>query len=191
MLSKRENEKKMELNEKTLEQNYLYRGKILDLHVDKAQLLDGRVVKRECVDHCGGVCIAALTAKNSLLLVKQYRYPYHAVLLEAPAGKLEPGEDPLEAGKRELREETGAVGENYVSLGQVYPSTGYTNEIIYLYACRVRSVGDTSPDDGEFLEAETIPLQKAEEMVMSGEIADAKTQIAVLKTAALVRQGKI
>lgn len=181
----------MKLDEKTLEQNYIYKGKILDFHVDKAQLISGKIVKRECVDHRGGVSIAAVTPKNEMLFVRQYRYPYHEVVLEAPAGKLEAGEDPFGAGKRELREETGAEGENYVDLGCMYPSTGYTNEIIYLYACRVKSYGEMDLDDGEFLEPEKIPLGKAVEMVMSGEIPDAKTQILVLKTAKLVKDGKL
>lgn len=181
----------MKLTEKTLEQNYMYRGKILDFHVDRAELENGRIVKRECVDHHGGVSVAALTEQNELYFVRQYRYPYHEVVLELPAGKLEPGEDPFEAGKRELREETGVVGKDYADLGRLYPSPGYTNEIIYLYACRADTRGANDLDEGEFLEAEKIPLEKAVEMVMSGEIPDAKTQVLVLKTARFVSAGKL
>lgn len=181
----------MKLTEKTIEQNYIYNGRILNFHVDKAELENGKIVTRECVDHHGGVSIAALTDKNEMLFVRQYRYPYHEVVLEAPAGKLEQNESPLKAGKRELREETGAAGKNYIDLGCMYPSTGYTNEIIYMYACRVDSYGKTDLDDGEFVEAEKIPLEKAVEMVMSGKIADAKTQILVLKTEKLVKDKKI
>lgn len=181
----------MKLTEKTLEQNYIYRGKILDFHVDRAELENGRAVKRECVDHHGGVSIAALTEQNELYFVRQYRYPYHEVVLELPAGKLEPGEDPLEAGKRELREETGAVGTGYADLGKLYPSPGYTNEVISLYACRVCERGADDLDEGEFLEVEKIPLKKAVQMVLSGEIVDAKTQVAVLKVSRLVEEKKI
>ncbi len=181
----------MKLTEKTLEQNYIYRGKILDFHVDQAELENGRAVKRECVDHHGGVSVAALTEQDELFFVRQYRYPYHEVVLELPAGKLEPGEDPFEAGKRELREETGVVGRDYANLGKLYPSPGYTNEIIYLYACRVNGRGSDDLDEGEFLEAEKIPLEKAVEMVMAGEIVDSKTQVLVLKTARLVAEHRI
>lgn len=181
----------MKLTEKTLEQNYIYRGKILDFHVDKAELISGRKVTRECVDHKGGVSVAALTPENEMVFVRQYRYPYHEVILEAPAGKLEAGEDPFEAAKREQREETGTTGKNYVNLGKLYPSPGYTNEIIYLYACRIDKTGEKDLDEGEFLEAEKIPLQKAVEMVMSGEIPDAKTQALVLRADRLVREGKL
>jgi ADP-ribose pyrophosphatase len=181
----------MKLTEKTLGQNYIYHGKILDFHVDKAELENGRAVTRECVDHRGGVSVAALTENNELYFVRQYRYPYHEVVLELPAGKLEQGEDPFEAGKRELREETGVTGKNYVDLGKLYPSPGYTNEIIYLYACRADTRGADDLDEGEFLEAEKIPLKKAVEMVMSGEIMDSKTQVLVLKTARLVDENRI
>lgn len=181
----------MKLTEKTLGQNYIYRGKILDFHVDKAELENGRAVTRECVDHRGGVSVAALTENNELYFVRQYRYPYHEVVLELPAGKLEQGEDPFEAGKRELREETGVTGKNYVDLGKLYPSPGYTNEIIYLYACRADTRGADDLDEGEFLEAEKIPLKKAVEMVMSGEIMDSKTQVLVLKAAHLVDENRI
>lgn len=181
----------MKLTEETLEQKYLYRGRILDFHVDKVRLENGRAVTRECVDHHGGVCIAALTEKNELYFVRQYRYPYRKAILELPAGKLERGEDPFEAGKRELREETGVTGNHYVDLGQLYPSPGYTDEIIYLYACREETRGNNDLDEGEFLEAEKIPLADAVDRVMSGEIPDAKTQVLVLKTARLLEQGKI
>ena len=181
----------MKLTEKTLEQNYIYRGKILNFHVDKAELVSGRAVTRECVDHRGGVSIAVLTEQNEMLFVRQYRYPYHEVVLEAPAGKLESGEDPFEAVKREQKEETGTTGKNYLDLGRLYPSPGYTNEIIYLYACRVESCGELNLDEGEFLEVEKIPLEQAERMVMDGEIMDAKTQVLILKTVRLLKDQKI
>ena len=181
----------MKLTEETLEQNYIYRGKILDFHVDKARLGDGRIVTRECVDHNGGVGIAVLTEDDEMLFVRQYRYPYHEILLEAPAGKLEKGEDPFEAAKREQKEETGTTGKNYIDLGKFYPSPGYTNEILHLYACRADTYGELNLDDGEFLETVRIPLAKAAEMVMNGEVPNAITQVLVLKTARLLEQGKI
>lgn len=181
----------MKLTEKTVSQDYKYNGKIINLRVDDAELENGRIVKREVVEHPGGVCIGALTDQEELLFVRQFRYPYGEVVLELPAGKLEKGEDPFEAGKRELQEETGAAGESYQSLGQLYPSPGYCGEIIHLYCCRVKSYGECNPDDDEFLEAERIPLKKAVEMVMSNEIPDAKTQVLVLKIANLVENHQL
>lgn len=181
----------MKLTEKTLRQEYKYRGKIVNLRVDDAELENGHVTKREVVEHPGGVTIAALTEKEELLFVRQFRYPFQEVVLETPAGKLEPGEDPLEAGKRELKEETGAAGRDFVFLGNMYPTPGYCGEIICLYACRVDGYGDMDPDEDEFLEVERIPLKKAVQMVLDNEIPDGKTQLLILKTAALVKEHKI
>lgn len=181
----------MKLSEKTLHQEYRYQGKIVNLRVDQALLENGATALREVVEHPGGVCIGALTEKNELLFVRQFRYPYGHVVTELPAGKLERGEDPLEAGKRELLEETGAVGEDYQFLGDLYPSPGYCDEIIRLYACRLKTQGENSPDEDEFLEVQRIPLEQAVEMVLENQLPDAKTQTLVLKIDHLVRQKKL
>lgn len=181
----------MNLTEKTLSRKDIFHGRILTLHVDEAELPDGGVAAREVIDHPGGVCIAALTDKRELLFVRQFRYPYHKVLLELPAGKLEPGEDPLEAGKRELREETGAAAARVEPLGTLYPSPGYCGEIIHMYFADGLTFGKACPDADEFLEAERIPLDRAVDMVLDNRIADAKTQAAVLKVAERQRRGTL
>lgn len=181
----------MELTEKTLSSKSVFDGRILHITLDEVELPDGRHSKREVVNHPGGVAVAALDNDNNLLFVRQFRYPYKEVVLELPAGKLEKGSTPLENGKRELFEETGAKGYSYISLGQVYPSPGYTSEIIHLYACRVEAITNNKLDEGEFLNVEKIPLKKAVELVLNNQIPDAKTQIAVLKTAMLLESGKI
>lgn len=181
----------MELTEKTLEKNVIYKGRVLQMHVDHVQLEDGRVSTRECVDHPGGVSVAALTPHNEILLVRQFRYPYGEVVLETPAGKLEAGEDPLSACKRELREETGAVSDSFIPLSVMYPSPGYTNEKLYLYACRISGQGGQHLDDGEFLEVDRVPLREALKQVERGEIYDAKTQVLILRAAQMVQAGKL
>ncbi len=178
----------MNLREETLSQDIRYQGRIINLRLDEALLPNGNRAYREVVEHPGGVCVAALTAERELLFVRQFRYPYGEILLELPAGKLDrTGEDPLEGGKRELREETGATAARYRSLGTLYPTPGYCNEIIYLYLAEDLMFADSCPDEDEFLECERIPLDKAVEMVLANEITDAKTQIAVLKIAALLK----
>lgn len=179
----------MDLYEKTLQSKEIFKGHVIDVTLDEIELQNGKKASREVVGHPGGVCIAALTKEGELLFVRQYRYPYHEVVLELPAGKLEPGQNPLENGKRELLEETGAVGVSYLSLGQLYPTPGYCAEIIHLYFCRVDSFSEPSPDEDEFLKVEKIPLNRAVEMVLNNQIPDAKTQTAVLKTAMLIEQG--
>ena len=179
------------MNEKTLKDTTVFDGHLIRVHVDDVELDNGMVAKREIVSHPGGVSVAILTEKNELLFVKQFRCPYQEELLELPAGKLEKGEDPFEAVKREQMEETGTTGENYISLGNLYPSPGYCGEIIRIWACRVAQKGEMHLDEDEFLEVERIPLDKAVEMVLNNEIPDSKTQVGILKTAALIKAGKL
>lgn len=181
----------MDLTEKTINQSTIYKGKIVTLRVDDAQLPNHKLAKREVIVHPGGVTIAALTDTDELLFVRQFRYPYGKVLLEIPAGKLESGEDPLEAGKRELQEETGASAQEYRSLGVQYPSPGYCDEVLHLYLATGLSFGESNPDDDEFLSVEKIPLDKAVEMVLAGEIPDGKSQTVILKIYALRQMGRV
>lgn len=180
----------MKLEEKTLSQNYIYKGKIINMRVDDALLPDNTTAKREIVEHPGGVSVAAVTDNDEILLVRQFRYPYMEVIYEIPAGKRDKNEVPLNCGKRELKEETGAEAETYISLGELYPTPGYCGETIWLFAAKNLTFGDTAPDEGEFVEVEKVPFEKALEMVMSGEIKDAKTQVAVLKLNELRRKGE-
>ena len=171
----------MELTEKTLSKKEIYDGRIVHLHVDEVELPDGRKSVREVVDHVDGVCIAAENEQGELMFVRQYRYPCAKVVLELPAGKLEPGEDPMECAKRELLEETGAISDHFIYLGKVYASPGFCNEAIHLYYTRIKEMGEMQPDDGEFLNVETIGVEKAVQMCVDGTIEDAKTVSALLK----------
>lgn len=180
----------MDTREVTVLKNTIYQGKILNLRVDTAGLPNGKEAPREFVEHNGGVTVAALTDDAKLIFVRQFRYPYMEEVLELPAGKLEKGEDPLEAGKRELREEAGVTAEQYINLGEFYPSPGYTNEVIYLYGARDLTQVEQELDEDEFLNVEYISLDKAVDMVLSNEIKDGKTQAAVLKLAALIERNE-
>ncbi len=182
----------MKLTEIKKQETEIYDGKIIRVHVDDVELENGKLAKREIVDHPGGVCVAVLTPENELIFVRQFRYSVGEVLLELPAGKLERGEDPFEAMKREQLEETGTVAEDYIFLGNIYPTAGYSAEIIRIWACRMtEDRGALHLDEDEFLTNERIPLDKAVEMVMNNQLPDGKTQIAVLKTARLVAEGKL
>ena len=182
----------MNLTEKTIASEQIFSGKIITVKRDTALLPNGEQAFREVVMHPGGVCVAALTDKGEVLAVRQFRYPYSEVLLEIPAGKRDKsGEDPLECGKRELKEETGATAENYYPLGVLYPSPGYCDEKIYMFAATNLSYGECNPDDDEFLEVEKIPLEDFVNMILEGKITDAKTQAAVLKLNALIQKGEI
>lgn len=182
----------MNLKEKQLTAEYLYKGKIVNLRRDTAELPDGTSALREVVEHPGGVCVAALDENDDIYFVRQFRYPYFEELLEIPAGKRNsPDEDPLECGRRELMEETGIMAKSYTFLGQLYPTPGYCGEIIWLYAATDLSLGESRPDSDEFLQVEKLSLKNAVEKIMSGEIKDAKTQAAVLKLKLLRDCGKL
>ena len=181
----------MELTEKTLSSKTIFDGKIVNLTFDEVILPDGTQAKREVVNHPGGVTVVALTDENEVLFVRQFRYPYKEVVLELPAGKLEKGSAPLENGKRELLEETGAIGYNYISLGVQYSSPGFCNETIHMYMCRIEKFETQQLDEGEFLKVEKIPLDRADEMILNNQIFDGKTQTAVLKAALLLKSGAV
>lgn len=181
----------MKLTEKTLKRTDKFVGKIITVHTDDIELENGQPAYREVVDHPGGVSVVALTENDEIFLVRQFRYPYGKILREIPAGKLERGEDPFEAVKREQLEETGTKSENYIWLGEVYPTPGYCGEIIRLWAARVSSYGDMDLDEDEFLEVDRVPIEEALKMVMNNEIEDSKTQIGILKTWQLLKEGKI
>jgi ADP-ribose pyrophosphatase len=181
----------MDLTEKQISFEYKFKGKIVNLRVDDALLPNGTTAKREIVEHNGGVCVAPLDDEYNLYFVKQFRYPYMEIVTELPAGKLEKGEDPFEAGKRELKEETGATAQKYVDLGKLYPTPGYCGEIIHMYLATELEFGEQNPDEDEFLEVYKIPLAKAVEMVMNGEIRDSKTQTMILKIHIMKQEGKI
>ena len=181
----------MELFEKTLQETTLYDGRILRLHLDEVELPNGNHAMREIVEHSGGVCVAALSDRDTLRFVRQFRYPYHRVLLELPAGKLEKGEEPLQAGLRELEEECGLQAERVVSLGCVYPTVAYCSEIIHLFLATGLHETQQHFDEDEFLEVEEIALSDAVRMVMENEITDSKTVAAVLKIARLKEEEKL
>ena len=182
----------MNLTEKPLTKEYIFKGRVINLRRDTALLPNNTTATREVIEHNGGVCVAALTDNDEVLFVRQFRYPYMEEILEIPAGKRDSAdEDPLLCGKRELKEETGATAKKFIPLGELYPTPGYCGEIIWMFAATGLDFGQACPDEDEFLEVEKIPLNKAVEMILNGEIKDAKTQAAVLKLKILKENGSI
>ncbi len=183
--------KDSDLLEKTIRKIYVFKGRIVNVRNDDAQLSNGKIVSREVVEHRGGVGILPITAQGEVLLVKQYRYPYEELLLEIPAGKLEPGETPFETGVRELQEETGMNAARYFDLGIDYPSPGYCNEKIHLYAADGLTEIGQQLDEGEFLNVISVPLTEALTMIYNGELKDSKTVIALMKYHEMQQLGKL
>ena len=159
----------------------IFSGKVITVHLDDITLCNDSPAQRECVDHPGGVGIICVNEDDEVVLVRQFRYPYKETIYEIPAGKLEKDEDPLDAAMRELREECGAVCDELKPLGEVYPSPGYTNEIIRLYACVNPTFVEQELDEDEFLQVCKMKLSTLISKIMSGEIKDAKTIVAAMK----------
>lgn len=180
-----------QLKEIPLDSQLIRAGRILDMRLDHVQVYNGSTAARELVRHLGAVCIVPVTDDGQIVLERQYRYPIDRVLTELPAGKLDyPGEDPLEAAKRELREETGFRAKEWVFLGDFYPAAAYSDEHIRMYLARGLIKGERDLDPDENINVFTLPLDEAADAVMHGEIPDAKTQLAVLKTAEYLKREK-
>lgn len=171
----------MEYFEKRLDGETVFEGKIVRLCVDRAELHNGKVVRREVVQHPGGVTILPVDENGDCYMVRQFRYPFGRMMLEAPAGKLEYGEEHRPAAIRELSEETGLSAEKLIYLGACCTSPGFSSEVLHIYLALGLQKGEQHTDEDEFLNVEKISLQKLVEMVMSGEIDDGKTIVAVLK----------
>lgn len=171
----------MDLAEKTLSREEKFQGRILSVHVDEVQLPNGNTSTREVVEHVDGVAVLPLDERNNVLTVTQYRYVFGKTLLEIPAGKLDPGEDPVTGALRELKEETGAVPDTFLPLGRILPSPGCFSETLHLFLARGLHIEAQHLDPDEFLRVERIPFDEMVHRCLNGEIEDAKTVAAVLK----------
>lgn len=176
--------------ETMLHRETVFDGKVIHVTLDEVRLENGKTAMREIVRHHGGACVAALTAEGALCFVRQFRYAYEKELLELPAGKLEKGEDPFLAAKRELEEEMGVTAEEYADLGIFYPTCGYCNEIIHLYAAKGLHRTEQHLDPDEFVTTLTIPFEEAQQMALDGRINDGKTIAAIFRLRALREAGR-
>ena len=168
--------------EKTLTSEVLFEGRVITLTKDTALLENGKTAEREVVHHHGGACILPYFEDGTICMVRQFRYAMQQELWELPAGKLE---------KRELGEECGLTADNYISLGQFFPTVGYDTEVIYTWVATGLHKTQMHLDVDEFLTPDRVPLDKAYEMVMSGEIRDGKTIAGILKLKALIAEGRL
>lgn len=178
----------MKLHEETVDSQVLFRGKIITLRKDVARLENGKLVDREVAQHPGGACVLAMEPDGTVYTVKQFRYPFGKVVEELPAGKLDGPEDPQAAARRELSEEVGLEADEMVYLGGMLASPGFCTEVIHLFLARGLRRGKQHLDEDEFLNVERHPFPELVDRVMSGELCDAKTVAAILKTQEYLRR---
>ncbi|MDE6138063.1 MAG: NUDIX hydrolase [Candidatus Gastranaerophilales bacterium] len=165
----------MNFEEKTLNSKVVYEGKVVTVLKDDVEVADGHKSFREVILHSGGVVVVAMKDLDTILFVKQYRYPLKHVNIELPAGKLEVGEDPNEACKRELEEETGYQAKVWKSLGYINTTPGICTEKLYLYLAQDLEYVGEHPDEGEILKCCEYKLKDVFNMIQDGQINDAKT----------------
>lgn len=178
----------MELGEKTLNSELIFDGRLLKLYRDEVETASGGQSAREVVHHPGGAAVVALDGDGNVCLERQFRYPYRKVVTEIPAGKLEEGEDPFDAIRRELKEEIGAEALRWDALGHIMPSVGYTDELLYLYLARDLTFGETHWDKDECLEIFRLPFAEALAAAADGRINDGKTVCALFRAERLMRE---
>ena len=171
----------------TLYSRRIYEGKIVNLRVDTVELPSGKETKREIVEHAGCTAIVAIDSGKEVLLVRQYRKPVEKMLLEIPAGGMEPGEEPLECARRELEEETDFSAERWEHLATFYTSPGFCTELMYLYLATELKPSMRDADDDEHIEVVRVPLRKTLELIASGEVCDAKSIAGLLMALRKVR----
>ncbi len=170
----------MVVPEKTKKSTEVFNGHIMKVYKDEV-LLGEKEAFREVVRHKGATAILAVDKNGEAFFVEQFRYPVNAPLFEVPAGKIDPGEIPLECARRELMEECGVFAEKWTELGPMFSSPGFCDEVIHLFLAENLSKSNPNPDEDEFLDIIKLPLSEVLERVRRGEIPDAKTQILVLR----------
>jgi len=168
-----------DLKEKFIKTIYEVSGKHITFRQDEVRLDNGIISYRDVVEHPGAVVIVAVNPQKELLMVKQYRYAIQQESLELPAGKLEPGEEPLQTAQRELEEETGYKAMKWSALCSFYTTPGFTNEIIHLFMAEELVQTKIMPDPDEIIENYTVDLGKLYKSIVEGKIYDAKTIIGI------------
>lgn len=168
------------MEEKFIQTMQEVKARFITFRQDEVLLANGNKGIRDFIVHGGAVGIVAVTAQREIVLVRQYRHPVEEDLLEIPAGKLEKGEDPLIAAKRELAEETGFRAASWKSLTAIYTSPGTSSEKLHLFLAEDLTADEAHPDEDELVEYKKFPLSEVLEMIGKGNLKDAKSIVGIL-----------
>ncbi len=175
---------------KTLDHRSVYKGKVVDLSVDRVELPNGEIAELEVIRHPGAAAMVAVGAEGEVYLVRQYRYATDSWLLEVPAGKLDAGELPAACAPRELEEEVGVQASVWVSLGWIWTTPGFTDEKIHLYLARDLAPSSQNLQADEVLSVVSMPFETAIQKVHEGEICDAKSVCSLLRAEQFLRDER-
>ena len=169
-----------EIRETQIDSQQVYKGRFLDVRLDRIRLPDGATASREYIVHPGAVMIVPLLADGRVVVERQWRYPLSRAMLEFPAGKLEMGEDPLHCAVRELAEETGYRAAEWACAGFTNNAIAYSDEAIHIWFARGLMAGERHLDAGEFLEVHEASADELDALAARGDITDAKTLVGLL-----------
>lgn len=176
-----------DLAEIKIESEEIFDGRILHVFNDRVMLPNGHESTREVIRHIGAVAVVPVTEDGKVAIEKQFRYPLNAVITEIPAGKLDSvEEDRLDAAKRELREETGIIADEWLDMGEYHPAAAYCDEKLNIYLARGLHMESQELDEDEFLNVIFVPIEELVKDVMEGRISDGKTQVGILKAARIL-----
>jgi len=175
--------------EKTLSTQRIYDGHAVKLRVDTVRKRNGKVTTREIVEHADAVAIVVLDSRDRVILVRQYRKAVGKTMLEVPAGGVEPGEPPISTVRRELQEEIGYLPNKIDRLGGFYAAPGYCTEYLHLYLATYLIPSRLEAEDTDEIEVVRVPLTKVQDLIASGEIADAKSIAGLLRVMSLGLKG--
>ena len=176
------------LHERIISEEQAWKGRFLDVRSAQVELPNGRVTGRDLVRHPGASAVVALTESGKIVLVRQYRTAIDRVTVEIPAGKLDPGEDPLECAKRELHEETGFSAGRIQYLTTIATTPGFCDEVVHIYMATGLTFDGANPDDDEFVNVDLVPLSELIDAVLDGKIEDAKTVVGALACDAIAHR---
>jgi ADP-ribose pyrophosphatase len=183
--------KKRKLFERTLSTSPIYNGRIISVREDTVLLPDKKTSKREIVTHPGAVAVIALTRKNEIVLIRQFRKPAEEALLEIPAGLFHKGESLKAAAKRELEEETGLAAGRISKVLSAFSSPGYSSEVIYYFLAKDLLRTKQNNDHDEFIDVEIMPVKKAVKLVGDGRVRDNKTIIGIMLANEFMTHGNL
>ena len=175
----------------SVDRKEIFRGKVVDLGIESVELPNGQVWDLEVVRHPGAAAVLPLTDRGDAVLVRQFRHAAGGWILEVPAGKLDPGEEPADCARRETEEEVGYRVGSLRSLGWIFTTPGFTDEKIHLFLATDLEAGQQALEEDELLTVVKMPLERAARMALDGEIQDAKTAVILLRAAALLRDAAL